>query len=293
MTKPSFLCVGAAKAGTTSIQDVVIKHSQVFLPIEKELHFFDDPDNFEKGLSWYESFYEKASDGQLCGEITPAYMTYPDMPQRAVDLLGSDLKIIMLLRHPVARAFSEYLHNYRRGYLGDMTFEEAIDKDLNSQSVELYEKRKYSFVSRGYYGQQVENFLKVLPRDQLLILSFENDLVAAPKLTYERIQDFLKIEIEDLDYTTKSNESFQPKNMKVQKMIHGGGALQILARRLVPGKPLRRKFREWVEGLNSTKGQQVINITQYTKRELLVKYYSEDIKKLEDLSGMSFEYWRK
>ena len=91
---PEFILVGAAKAGTTSIFDVLSQHPGIFFPPVKELHFFDDDSCYERGREWYESNFAGASAGQIAGEATPSYMSYRAIPSRISETVGADIKLI-------------------------------------------------------------------------------------------------------------------------------------------------------------------------------------------------------
>lgn len=291
MNQPKFLCVGAAKAGTTSIQDVLSQHSKVFLPPEKEVHFFDDDDNYSKGLSWYQDFFKTAEVGELCGEITPAYMTYDFVPSRVKESLGEETKFIFLFRNPVSRAWSEYQHNSRRALVDFKDFEEGIKVDLESQDVKPFDKRLYSYMTRGFYSKQVELFLKEFPKEQLLFLSFEKDLIAQPKETYEKIQSFLGLEFETLDYELKSNSAYQPKSMTLQKVVFGDNPLRKFAKKLVPGVKTRRFIREKFMKANSSENAQAEKLDQKRQSDLFNTYFKEDAKKLSSLTGLDLGHW--
>ena len=126
-----------------AIHDVLGQHPSVYLPLTKELHFFDDDSCYARGRDWYESNFAEARAGQVAGEATPAYMSYETTPQRILETLGVGVKLIFSLREPVARAYSEFLHNRRRGFI-EGNFEDAIQWEFDSPDRPVWERRKDS-----------------------------------------------------------------------------------------------------------------------------------------------------
>ena len=105
---PNFLCVGAQKAGSSSLYKLLKSHPEIYISEKNELHFFNVEENYKKGLQHYENFCEKGYKNQkLIGEFTPDYLQYSFVPSRIKNDLG-DVKIIIILRHPVDRAYSQF-----------------------------------------------------------------------------------------------------------------------------------------------------------------------------------------
>ena len=130
MHLPDFLCVGAQKAGTTTLHALLGLHPNIYLPSGKELHYFSL--HYSAGLDWYQKFFSNASDGQCIGEITPYYLFHPYVAERIAHELGR-IRIIILLRDPVARSLSHYAHACRHGF-EDLSLEEALNIESNRLS---------------------------------------------------------------------------------------------------------------------------------------------------------------
>jgi len=111
MGLPDFIIIGAMKSGTTTLHNILRQHSQIFLPPEKEIHYFDIDKNYTKGLDYYASFFNDAKRYQLIGEITPRYIWNSQIAQRIAKDLGTKTKLIAILRNPADRAFSHYKMN--------------------------------------------------------------------------------------------------------------------------------------------------------------------------------------
>lgn len=286
---PGFLVAGAPKAGTTTIHATLAGHPEVFLPHGKELHFFDDDAAYARGPGWYARHFEAGRGRAAVGEITPAYMSYEDAPARIRQTLGPDVRLVFVLREPVSRAYSEYLHNERRGFVTG-PFEEACRLEFRRPGLSRWERRKYSFLSRGFYATQLERFLALFPRESLLVLLFEADLVAAPVSTMERIQAFIGVTPITLE-TQRHNVAFTPRSAAVQRLLHGRNRLREAMRTAVPSPRLRSWVRRRIERLNDA-GREPEALDPSLGRALFDEYFREETQALEKLLGRSLEAWR-
>jgi len=287
---PQFLIVGAAKAGTTTIHDVLGQHPDIFLPSIKELHFFDDEASFAMGCSWYEKNFSAAAADQVAGEATPAYMSYSYVPQRIHEMLGEHIKLIFSLREPVARAYSEYLHNKRRGFFS-ADFDEAIQWEFDRAHLSPWERRKFSFISRGYYARQIRQFLNYFPRSQMFFLVMEEDLGLNSTDTFKSLQEFIGVRQHNLDFTTRSNVAYEPRSMALQKVIFNNNPLRRWARTLVASPRVRQQLRKRLMLMNSSKSPPAA-LTPDRHRELQERFYADEIEQLEGLLGRKLGTWR-
>ena len=204
---PDFLIIGAARSGTTSLYQYLTEHPSIIPGVGKEIYFFDK--KFKKGINWYKSFFptklnmsiteNKQKTKCLTGEATPRYLHYPHAPKRVFELLPN-IKLIVLLRNPIDRAYSHYQMEVSSGN-EKLTFEEAIEKeeertkdimkkmqsDKNFYSVDFYRK---SYLTRGIYLEQLQRWFKFFPRDKFLILKSE-DLYSNPSEIYQESLNFL------------------------------------------------------------------------------------------------------
>lgn len=160
MTLPTFLGIGVPRAGTTWLHELLSGHPEIFLPTRrKEVRFFDR--HHQHGLGWYEGFFcppEDAARYRAIGEISPQYLYGPSCPGR-IALALPDVKLIVLLRHPVDRAFSNYgFVVQRRNFRG--TFEEFL-------------RARPLHLERGFYSRYLERYVNAFGRERILVLLFE------------------------------------------------------------------------------------------------------------------------
>jgi hypothetical protein len=206
---PDFIIIGVQKGGTSSMFKYLTRHPNVLPGYKKEVKFFDG--NFQRGFDWYRYNFpltSEMSDPQAqTGEASPSYVFHPLVPQRIKEALP-DIKLILLLRDPVARAYSHYQGNLRKGH-EKLTFQDAIEEEeirlrgerekiIADQSYPMYKYLVFSYLSRGIYIDQVKNWFKSFTREQLLILRSE-DFFTNPGEVFQRVLKFLGLPRWQLD----------------------------------------------------------------------------------------------
>jgi hypothetical protein len=196
---PDFLIIGAQKAGTTALYAYLRRHPAITGPSWKEVSYFDR--HYGRGEAWYRGNFPNRvrARGKLVGEASPSYIFHPLGPER-VKALVPEARLVALVRHPVDRALSHYHHEVALGR-EPLRFEDALDAEedrLRGEEERLAADPSYfsrawwshAYKSRGRYAEQLERWLAVFPREQLLILPSE-DLGGEPERTHARVLDFL------------------------------------------------------------------------------------------------------
>jgi Sulfotransferase domain len=201
---PDFLILGAQKAGTTALYAYLRWHPGITGPSWKEVSFFDR--HYGRGAAWYRGHFPAERSRRLIGEASPGYVFHPLAPER-VKATVPDAKLIVLLRDPVDRALSHYHHEVALGR-EPLSFEDALDAEperTRGEEERLVREPGYfshawwdhTYLARGRYVEQLERWLAVFPRDQLLVVASE-ELGADPPGTYRRVLDFLGAASHDL-----------------------------------------------------------------------------------------------
>jgi hypothetical protein len=198
---PDFLIIGAQKSGTTSLYDLLSQHPHVERAALKELNYFDR--YFEKGIEWYRSQFPLPKPNEerklITGEATPDYLFYPDAAKRAAQVVPQ-ARLIVLLRNPVDRAYSHYHHQIRKGR-ETLSFEEAIEAEqarLRGEIDKMPEdelptssnRKRFLYLSRGLYVDQLLRWSEFFAKDQMLVLKSE-DFYKNTLQTLKVIQDYL------------------------------------------------------------------------------------------------------
>jgi hypothetical protein len=195
---PDFVCLGAQKAGTTSLHHQLLQHPRVFLPPKKELHYFSL--SYHRSTRWYAGHFAKARPDQLVGEVTPYYLFHPHAPEWIARLLPQ-VRLIVLLRDPVERALSGYFHSLRLGH-EPLDLEPAFaaepgrladaESHLARPGARHPAHQQQSYLSRSRYELQLNRYLARFPANQLLILQsewyFQN-----PEAGWRRVLEFLEL----------------------------------------------------------------------------------------------------
>ena len=197
---PDFIVAGAMKSGTTSLFYYLQQHPHVIPSIIKQVRYFDggrDParDNFTRGLNWYRSHFPLRTtlkrSRSITGEASPMTMFHPLAAHRIKEAIP-DVKLIFSLRDPVERAISHYGHALRFGE-ETLSLEEALAAEAERlASASAYSFVRHSYVARGMYARQLRTYLDLFPREQLLIVPFE-DVESDPRAAMRGIYCFLSI----------------------------------------------------------------------------------------------------
>ncbi len=179
---PTFLVIGAMRAGTTSLYHYLRSHPQIFMPEVKEPMFFDARHNWSRGLAWYVELFARARPDQVAlGEASTSYTKFPvvrDVPARIASVLP-DIRLIYVLRHPIERMRSQYLYLLSRG------------KERRPIERALVEDPSYLDVSR--YAMQIEQYLPHFGLERFLFLD-SRDLAERRTETLGRVFRFLGVD---------------------------------------------------------------------------------------------------
>ena len=172
---PDFLVLGAMKAGTSSVMHHLTRHPGVRGPWRKEVHHFTLAHRHGRGAGWYRAHFPLRWSGGITGEATPNYLYDPEAPARIRAALP-DVRLLAILREPVARAVSHYHHEVRMGR-ETLPIEEAFaaEEARLARAAALGEGARETldhacYRRRGAYAEQIERYLALFPRERLLIL---------------------------------------------------------------------------------------------------------------------------
>jgi hypothetical protein len=202
---PSFMIIGGQRCGTTSMYRYLSEHPDIVEPLGKELHYFTY--EYTKSTVWYQSHFPLHTNStKQTFEATPYYLFHPAAAVRVHGLLPA-ARLVVLLRNPVDRAFSHYQHNRGLG-LEPLSFEEALAAEetrLAGENERLMEDpaypglahRRYSYFSRGCYTEQITEWYRVFPREQILVL-FSEDFYRNTAKVFGEVLDFLGLKPFDL-----------------------------------------------------------------------------------------------
>jgi Sulfotransferase domain len=205
---PDFVVIGAAKAGTTSLFAWLGEHPYVVPACKKEVHFFDY--NYFRGEGWYRAHFPSRSERErfaavrgrpfLTGEASPSYLSHHWAPERLARTLP-DARLLVSLRNPIERAYSQYQMSIREQEEPLASFAEAIaaeERRLAPERERMLADRWYnswptgcwSYLMRSRYAEQLERWMRFFAREQFHFLTLEQ-LAADPQGTLDGVHEFL------------------------------------------------------------------------------------------------------
>ncbi len=249
---PDFVIIGAAKAGTTSLYGWLCRHPYMAPASQKEVHYFDY--NHYRGEDWYRRHFPLAGERDLftarhgrpflTGEASPSYLSHDWAPQRLARELP-DAKLLVALRNPVDRAYSQFQMSRREEEEPLESFAAAVaaeDRRLAPELARTQVDRRYqswpigcwSYLLRSRYAEQLERWFALMSRDQFHFLTLE-ELSAQPQSTLDRVHEFLGLPphrydglkplhtatYDRIDPATRSQlaEYFRPLNERLYELV--------------------------------------------------------------------------
>jgi len=295
MSLPNFMCIGAAKSATTTLYDILRQHPEVYIPSFKEPHFFDIPENYKNGIEWYKkNYFNKVKEEKCIGDFTPSYLFEKQASERIYNTLGKDVKFIVLLRNPVDRAYSHYLHSIRDEH-EYLDFEHAlkVEKDRLEQYVKedsyLYYLR-HSYFHQGLYGNMIERYLKYFPLEQFLFIHFEEEFLHDREHSIISILDFLGINNKAvLKIDLRSNPASKARLKFLKKMMNKRGWWRKVLKFMIPSIQIRQIISNNIQRAN-LKEIQKEKLSEELKTDLYNEYFKEDIIKFEKLTNKKLSW---
>jgi len=292
---PNFFIVGAAKAGTTSLYHYLRQHPEVFLPSIKETFFFAGihkkdflgPGSFYGNSiveTWedYLSLFQDAYGKKAIGEVCVAYLYFKESALRIYQKVPN-ARIIIILRNPIDRAYSNYMHHVRDG-IEDLSFEEAIQVEDERKKQGYWWGFRY--IDVGFYYEQVKRYFDIFGKEQVHVYLYE-DFAKDPVFVLRAIMRILEV-----------NESFVPAYMPVYNI--SGKPRSRIIQSLLSNKFIRRCGAVLPKGTRHLIRARVMewNLKKEPMRPETRKYlaniYKDDIFMLEKLIGIKVsEIWLK
>ncbi|MFY9260095.1 MAG: sulfotransferase domain-containing protein [Gallionella sp.] len=191
--KVDFVIAGVQKAGTSALDAYLRAHPEICMAKQKEVHFFDRTRFFWLIPNYfaYHAHFSAENTHQLFGEATPIY-AYWDVSIQRIWKYNPQMKIIVVLRNPIERAYSHWNMERQRGY-ETLPFLEAIEKEeQRCKGVLPSQHRVYSYLDRGWYSVQIRRIWRFFPREQIMFIKYET-LLSSPNEVLEGVWRFLGV----------------------------------------------------------------------------------------------------
>lgn len=291
MTLPNFIVVGAAKAGTTALYWYLAEHPAVFMSPVKETNFFaynlddagrltyGDPDVHRfpvKTLEDYQRLFAKADKATAIGEASPLYLESPQAAARIRAVLPG-ARIICSLRHPVDRAYSDYLMYLRRR---GRPFDPA--RELTSTAAWARPDSRWMQVSR--YSGQLLRYFEAFPPEQIHVLLFD-DIKQSALAATQAVYRFLAI---DPTFVPDLETPHAPGGVPASRLLEGFLAKSALSSALRPWVPAGAA--NWVRRLRARTLRKAPRLPPVLRQEVTA-HFRDDIQRTSDLIGRSLEHW--
>lgn len=277
---PNFLVIGAMKAGTTSLYHYMRDHPQVFMPETKEVNFFNPHRNWRRGVEWYQGQFHGVSDDAVAvGEASTSYTKFPwidGVPERIRSVLG-EVRLIYVVRQPVERMRSQYLHHLATGQ--------------ERRPIEEAFREEPMYLNISLYALQIERYLPHFPRKRLLVLD-SRDLRDRRATTLRRVFEFLGVDAGwvpatiDREFLRSADRRMNPRSLQKVRRIPNVRTVSTYVP--VPLKRLKHRLSERLptQELDVDRA----DISEDLRRRLR-ESLSEDVARLRTYMDDGFDGW--
>ncbi|MGP6085939.1 sulfotransferase [Antarctobacter jejuensis] len=297
---PDFFLVGAAKAGTTAVYTWLRQHPGAFLPEVKEPGYFAyagqssapakgpfDPQYVGTICTRHEDYarlYHGSGD-RLRGDLSPVYLLDEGAAAR-IAAARPDARIIILLRDPVARAFSQFKHHRRDGLEPCQSFEAALQAE--PERLQAGWSWGHGYATHGHYEAQVARYLYHFPRDQILTLEHQS-LLSDPDQAWREICGHVGLSAIPLEKNEQVNATSSLDGVTarpaITRRLRHPGPLQKALKTLMP-PAVRRALRRRIEGRPGD-----VPVLRSETRDALSRQYAGERLRLEEMTGLSLTHW--
>ncbi|WP_416768590.1 sulfotransferase family protein [Sulfurimonas sp. ST-25] len=301
---PNFLIVGAGKSGSTSLYHYINQHPEVYMPDNKEPNFLvsdyqrktntmcpsylDDTRRMIYDIDSYQKLFNGVVNKKMIGEATVTYLyQYEEAISKIKKYLGADVKILIILRDPVERTFSNYAYACELGYEA-LSFREALD--LEEERLRNNWSSIFAYRGQSHYLNQVQAYLKAFDNVHIVLT---HELKKDPKHTMEKVFAFLGLENIPLDFNEVFNPSGIPRFQFISKFLNQNNPFKSFLATILSGVIPRRKLRDWARTARhlNIKGKLKNNDDLLTE-ELYKEYYSE-VCELEKVINKDLSAWKR
>lgn len=233
MTKPDFIIIGAMKSATSTVHQQLAMQPGIFMTTPKEPNYFSDDEHYARGESWYDSLFEGAQEGDLCGESSTHYTKLPDYPL-TIDRMKNRLdrlKLIYVMRHPVDRLVSHYMHQWSQN---------VFKCDIN-EAIDIYPE----LISYSRYAMQLEPYLKAYGAQNILPV-FTEALRIRPESELSRIAKFIGYKEQVRWYESCAEQNVSTERIREfpgYDLLINSSFMTWLRRRFVP-KAVRNRIKK-------------------------------------------------
>ena len=296
MNLPRFIITGFPKCGSTSLHYYLDAHPDIFMPKKKELHFFTQqfisklnqgPGDINakqtqiKHFNDYISLFKNSSDEKIVGETSPSYINYPESFEMIRNQL-KDPKIIILLRDPIKRAYSNFLH-LKREQRELETFESALELEESRKEKNYSDFWYYTFNSMYY-----EKIIKAKANFSQVLILTQEELNLETKQTLKKVYSFLGVDQSFVpsNYKNRYNKGGLYKKNLITNFIFGQGHVKELIKKSI-------SIRPWMKNIKNCLVSKFYYSAPKLDRKVeqkLINVFRQDVLKITKL-GVNTSLW--
>jgi len=290
MTLPNFLIIGAMKSGTTALYYYLAQHPQVYMSPVKEPNFFCSEGQASREdtvarLETYQGLFKDVSDEKVIGEASHCYLYEPEAAVRIQQYLP-DAKFVAVLRDPVDRAYSHFLHMVRNGTEPLTDFGQALREEVASA---CQNRGFQDYVGRGLYHDQLERYFDVFGRERVKVYLYE-DLSNGPVGVLQDTFRFLQVDDSFVpDVSLRRNVSGSPRYEALDKFLRRPSPIKDALKMHLPAG-LRWRLSRAFDDLKTRNLAQPPAVEPGIRRRLK-GIYREDILKVQELIHRDLSGW--
>lgn len=267
----NFMIIGAQKCGTTTLFEILNNHPLIVGCDPKEPHFFSTSKDWRSNLAEYHSFF-KEKEGALYFEASTTYTFYPLRNLCIWDDIfdyNPNMKFIYIVRNPVDRIVSSYMHTYERGF---------TDLDIEGA---LIEERIYIELTRYY--TQISPYIRKFGRDNVMIIDFE-DFIYKKEIVLEQVSEFLSVDIKKFHKFDQTHSNVSVGGYKLHQKFDSPSFLMKAIRKFTPS--LWNRITD-----NSKRGFSEKPVLNIEYKEMIINMLELEICELQKLMQKDLGKW--
>ena len=314
---PNLFVVGAAKSGTTALYNFLNQHRDIYMSPLKEPHFFctdirrENFSNFFKNRSVspahlkhylskkrlskmqiafvdnerdYFQLFSEHSDEKYLGEVSNGYLLSTVAAQNIYNY-NPEAKIIMILRDPCDRAFSQWLREFQANLSRSSNFVDDVNYDY-SLNDPVYHQSSYTLVEQGLYFNQVKRYLDLFPHNNIKIL-FHHDLKNSPEKVKNDLFSFLNVENYNINFKKKYNATKMPRNKLIAGIFNQIRPKNPFLRDLLP-----KKIKSFILNIIFSSDKKGMFLLSKKEKIEIFNHFKNDINHLEKLLNVKLDQWK-
>ena len=290
--KLDFIVVGAPKCGTTSLHHYLKQNSKIFLTEQKELHYFsaDMRLSNDKGpgdkaalstvvqtVEEYTAYFAECKNWQVAGDISPSYFHFGKRCAENIRDWTPNVKIIVILRNPIEKAYSQYMHQVQHG-VETLSFKKALDAEPHRKKDGW--RDMWMYTGSTFYSSNLRDYLEVFGTERVHVVFFE-EFIRDKKGCLDGLARFIGVDPCEWDVSKHYNKSKIPKNKRLQQLIVKPPAFMVKPVRTIIGKKLVGQLKKRLDEYNTKPKPEI----EPEDRKCLRTLFLDDVRELENLLG--------